>query len=72
MHLLNAPAKANCESAWVVFSFGFYVVAVGQLVILENKQDDNCLAAEGRKKELISAAILPLPLSRSHYLSHTP
>lgn len=72
MQLLNAPATENCGSAWVVFSFGFYVIAVWQLVILENKQDDNCFAAEGRKKELISAAVLPLLLSHSHYLSHTP
>jgi len=72
MRLLNALAKENCGSAWVVFSFGFYVIAVWQLVILENKQDNNCLAAEGREKEFISAGVLPLPSSHSHYLSHTP
>lgn len=72
MHLLDAPTEENCGRAWVVFSFGFYVIIVWQLVILENKHDDNCLAAESRKKKLISAAVLPLPSSHSHYLSHTP
>ena len=60
MHLLNAPAKENCGSDWVLFSFGFYVIAAWQLVILENKQDDNCLAAEGRK----NSSVLPYSHSR--------
>lgn len=61
MHLLNTPAEENRGSAWVVFSFCFYVTVVWQLVTLENKQDDKCLTAEGRKKEFIRAGILPLP-----------